>query len=381
MRILLNPFRYGGVVDQDAFCNRKTELRDLSRAMEQDERFFVYSERRMGKTSLVRLALKQLPANYLPVYIDLWPTDGEESFITTTAKALTEAFETSADRMLQHAGAFFKQLMPVLTVDDQGHPQIRFESRQIKDGVRPLDEVLRAPERMAQKRNCHVVVVFDEFQRILEYPSDRIVRTLRSIIQNQAKVAYIFLGSRKHLIQQMVLDAAGPLYRAGAHYPLGPISTKEWIPFIRERFEQSNKRIEEHLIRNICEHTDGHPFYTQHLCHAVWERCEPNHDVEEQTIESAINLLLDRESYAYSALWESLTTTQRRTLLGLASEPPGAQVFGAEFIGTYRLQAASTVQGAIRALFDRDLIDREDGSFLILDRFLGLWIRKTARQE
>jgi uncharacterized protein len=378
---MLNPFRYGGVVSEEAFCNRSSELRDLVQAMRQGERLFVYSERRMGKTSLVQLAIKQLPSGYSPVYVDLWPTDGEESFITATARALTEAFETSAERMLQHASVFFRRLVPVVTVDDEGHPQIRFESRNLKNDIQSLEDVLSAPARIAEKRKHRVVMVFDEFQRILEYPSDRVVRTLRSTIQTQTEVSYIFLGSRKHLIQQMVLDASSPLYRAGGHYPLGPISFEAWLPFIRERFESSNKAIEERSIREICNHTGGHPFYTQHLSHAVWERCEPNTRVQEKTIELAIDLLLDRESYAYTALWESLTSAQRRMLVGLSSEPQGARVFGAEFVQTYRLQTASTVQSAIRALLDRDVIDRENGSTIILDRFFRLWIRRSARRE
>jgi len=56
-----NPFRCGDGVDRDAFCNRTTELRDLLRAMQQDERLFVYSGRRLGKTSLVRLATSDAP--------------------------------------------------------------------------------------------------------------------------------------------------------------------------------------------------------------------------------------------------------------------------------------------------------------------------------
>lgn len=379
---MLNPFRYGGVVGQEAFCNRSTELHDLSRAMQQGERLFVYSERRLGKTSLVRLAMERLPkAGHVPVYVDLWPTDGEESFVTVTAKALTEAFETSTERMLQLAGSFFKRLLPVLTVDDQGHPQIRFEVRDVKGEALPLEEVLSAPARIAEKRKCRVVVVFDEFQRILEYKSDRIERTLRSVIQNQGGVSYIFLGSRKHLIQRMVLDSASPLYRAGGHYPLGPILTHAWIPFIRERFEGSNKQIDEAEIRAICDHTGGHPFYTQHLCHAAWELCAPADKVDAETIESAVELLLDRETYAYSALWESLTSAQRRTLIGLASEPEGAQVYGAGFIRAHHLQSASTVQSAVRALLDRDLIDRENGSFLILDRFFRLWICRNTHRD
>lgn len=211
------------------------------------------------------------------------------------AKALTEAFETSADRMLQMASTFFNRLLPTLTVDDQGQPQIRFELRESKGEPLLLDEILSSPALIAAKRKCRVVVVFDEFQRILEYENDRIERTLRSAIQNQPNVSYIFLGSRKHLIQRMVLDSASPLYRAGGHYPLGPIPTHEWIPFIQERFEASNKRINETEIRAICAQSKGHPFYTQHLCHAVWELCSPSETVTNELIESAVDLLLERE--------------------------------------------------------------------------------------
>jgi len=52
-----NPFEYGGVVSGDAFCNRGQETGDLVRAMENGEKLFVFSERRYGKTSLVRAAL------------------------------------------------------------------------------------------------------------------------------------------------------------------------------------------------------------------------------------------------------------------------------------------------------------------------------------
>jgi hypothetical protein len=41
-----NPFQYGGVVRGDAFCNRREEVGDLLRAMENGEKLFVYSERR-----------------------------------------------------------------------------------------------------------------------------------------------------------------------------------------------------------------------------------------------------------------------------------------------------------------------------------------------
>ncbi len=72
VRKMINPFQYGGAVGRDAFCNRKKELGDLVNAMQNSERLFVYSERRIGKTSLIRLALTKLPKNrYLSAYVDL----------------------------------------------------------------------------------------------------------------------------------------------------------------------------------------------------------------------------------------------------------------------------------------------------------------------
>ena len=80
MRNMKNPFEYGGVVSGGAFCNRSQEVRDLVRAMENGEKLFVFSERRFGKTSLVRAALRKLPRKrFVCAYVDLWPTDSEMS--------------------------------------------------------------------------------------------------------------------------------------------------------------------------------------------------------------------------------------------------------------------------------------------------------------
>jgi hypothetical protein len=43
-----NPFQYGGVVRGDSFCNRREEVEDLLRAMENGEKLFVYSESSIG---------------------------------------------------------------------------------------------------------------------------------------------------------------------------------------------------------------------------------------------------------------------------------------------------------------------------------------------
>lgn len=374
-----NPFRYGGVVGQDAFCNREQELSDLSRAMENGDRLFVLSERRMGKTSLVQLALEQLDRDgFITVYVDLWPTEGELTFATAMAKAISESVSNTADRLLKTAKQFFGRLAPSVTIDDAGNPQVKFELKSVDDAGPELEAVLDAPFRLSQQTHKKVVVVLDEFQQVSQYDSDRVERKLRSAIQTHEGVAYVFLGSRKHLVNRMFLDEARPLYRAGGHYPLGSISQEDWMPFIRERFEQADKLIPDNQIRAVCKLTEGHPFYTQHLCHAIWELCEPNSTVTDVLVNHAVELLLERESYAYATLWESLSLNQRRFLKGLAHEPPDVRPFSAGFIRDYRLGTASNVQRASEPLLERDVIDRDNGSYLISDRFFRIWIQQVA---
>jgi type II secretory pathway predicted ATPase ExeA len=371
-----NPFEYGGVVSGDAFCNRNQETSDLVRAMENAEKLFVLSERRFGKTSLVQAALSKLPKKgYIRAYVDLWPTDSEATFAMALAKAITESTSTSVEKVLATAKQFFGSLSPSVTMDEEGKPVLTFGLAKHARVGPALDEVLETPARLAAKGGPRVVVVFDEFQQSLEYGNDHVERKLRSLIQNHRRVSYLFLGSRKHLIQKMVLDRNRPLYRAGAHYPLGPITENHWQPFIRQRFTDADKAIEKAQIHGVCQLTQGHPFYTQHLCHVLWELCEHKAGVTEEMLRAAVKVLLDRESYAYTTLWESLTVSQKRFLKGLAAEPVGVKVFAGEFVSRHGLSSASNAQRAVQALLSKDIIDRDNGSFLITDRFFRLWIQ------
>jgi AAA+ ATPase superfamily predicted ATPase len=371
-----NPFEYGGVVTGDAFCNREAEKTDLLKAIHNDEKLFVFSERRFGKTSLVRSVIAKLPhKDTVSAYVDLWPTDDESSFVTALAKAITSSMTRSVEKLLTTAKELFSSLVPTITLNDEGKPELSFGfSRNVKID-QAIEEVLETADRIANKEKKNVVVVFDEFQQILQYENDLVERKLRSVIQNHRKVAYIFLGSRRHLIQKMFMEKNRPLYRAGGHYPLGPISEKDWTPFIRNHFRTTERLISDDLIHSIYTRTQGHPFYTQHLCHAVWELCDRKAKVTPKMLDDATQLLLERENYAYTTLWESLAVNQRKFLKGLASETGKVQPFSSEFIGQYGLGSGSNVQRAVDSLIEKDVIDRDNGSFLISDRFFRLWVQ------
>src|SRR5215470_8966183 len=71
--------------------------------------------------------------------------------------------------------------------------------------------------------------------------------------------------------------------------------------------------------------------------------------VTNEMIRAAVRILLDRETYAYTMLWESLTIPQKRFLKGLAAEAAGVKVFGGEFVSRYGLGSPSNAQRVVEA--------------------------------
>src|SRR6266576_2926491 len=99
----------------------------MLRAMKNTEKLFVLSERRYGKTSLVRAALGKLPRReFISAYVDLWPTDSETTFVAAVAKAITESMSSSTEKLIETAKRFFGSLSPSLTVDEEGKPTLSF---------------------------------------------------------------------------------------------------------------------------------------------------------------------------------------------------------------------------------------------------------------
>lgn len=176
-----NPFEYGGVVEQRAFCNRKRELEELKRVFENAGRLFIYSERRVGKTSLVKLALSKLPqSDFITAYVDLWPTTSGNDLALRLAKAVGDASASTTTKLVNLGKKFFSSFQPSVSIDQSGAPQLVFGLNKESLVGPALEEVLQALPKIAEQSGKTLVVVFDEFQQIAEYESDAVEKTLRS---------------------------------------------------------------------------------------------------------------------------------------------------------------------------------------------------------
>jgi uncharacterized protein len=244
-----------------------------------------------------------------------------------------------------------------------------------RDPDKLLEEVLDSPVKLAADTRRRVVVVMDEFQEIFSYPTNRVERHLRAALQRQREIAYLVLGSRRRLIAKMVLEENRPLYRALTLFNLGLIPPEDWQPFLEDRFARKPVHLSGEAFAELMSLTGGHPYYVQNLCHVIWDAVPSRESVGLAEVAQARETVLQRESYAFTAIWENLTLNQRKFLKALAANPGRkVQYLSADFIQRSGLKAAANVQRAMKSVIDGDLVDRSEGACNIVDPWFRLWI-------
>jgi len=370
-----NPFTFGHVVSGEDFADREREINELTETLLGRTNVIIASPRRYGKTSLVLEVFKRIQTQgILTIYVDLFPATSRTRFVEIYAEALSQA---SRGR-LEEAVAFLREVIPTpkIVIKPEGVPGIEVEFGRTRKEIDALfSSILDAPQKLAERKKKLVAVTFDEFQEIQNLDGEQMQREIRSKIQHHSNVAYIFAGSRKHLLDKIFADKAKPLYRIGKPFYLGPITTNDFMNFIRDKFESTKVHIPDTITREIVSLTECHPYYTQQLCHEIWNLLGPRKQVTITHVKEAVQNVLTSQNYAFTTIWDSLPPSQRALLRGIAVIG-GTKIFSKEFVARYSLGTPSNVQKAAQYLVERGFLERIDGGYVIADVFHKEWLRR-----
>jgi hypothetical protein len=377
-----HPFRYGQIATGEHFTDRAAELATLVADAAAGQSVVIVSPRRYGKTSLALQARGRLEADHVLVaYADLFRATSKPRLIDELGTALYRGLAGPLQRARSAARDIFRALplQPKIGVGQDGNPSVEFSPLALpRDQDRALGQVLEVPEQVARERQRRVVVMLDEFQEVVAL-DPALPALLRSIVQAQQHVAYVFLGSRQHLMTRVFTDRNEPLYRSARPLPLGPIPPADFTPFIRSRFESTGVSIEEAAIARILAISGGHPHDTQELAHFAWDLARTARVVVTPArVDEALVRVVEAEDAHYTTLWESLTRAQRALVLALAREADGG-VYGQGFRDRHQLGSAATVQRALAALIERDVVEGSSvHGYRVPDVFFRAWLAHTV---
>ncbi len=114
----MNPFKFGEAVTGAYFTNREKEVRNITQYIKAGQNLFIYSYRRLGKTSLIKKVLEILikKKEVIAVYVDIRKVTSQAQFIEVYSSSISKALVTTKEK-LERISNFFKRIMPSFEFD------------------------------------------------------------------------------------------------------------------------------------------------------------------------------------------------------------------------------------------------------------------------
>lgn len=359
-----NPFRFSGVVEEPAFCDRIKEQKEIRQYIESSQNVLVYSHRRYGKSSLILKIFKELK-NVTPVYIDLYGTTHVGEFIISFLKGVS-SLESQMNRLMKMLREGIRSIGLHFSMDPvTGMPMASpVFNRAVQD--KTIDELFAMIESLSKKKK--LVVAFDEFQEVAAYGGDTFEKKLRKSIQKHDRISYIFAGSQRHLITEMFNDRKRAFYMLATSFPLGKIETADYTEWVKGLYQKAKRRIENSFIEDVVALCENHPMYVQEFFFNLWREKE----LSFEHLERVERDMLEKRIPEYSYVWDSLTLNQKRALK-LIARTAGKNIFSAENLDKVGFRAASQVTAALASIEKMGILDKNQ-KWKVHDPFFRRWL-------
>lgn len=369
-----NPFKFGNPVQGDFYLPRPELAATLRQFLENRIHIVLMGPRRFGKTSFVLSLFNQLERDgYTCLFVDIFNITSHKDFLHQLLRAIRS--RKSLQGTLKSLWGQLKRLGPQVSADFDaatGSSSFSLSLTELKeeDVQATIQDLLEGLARLGKK----VVIALDEFQKISEIGDQGwLEATLRTHFQTLKNVSFLFTGSRKSLISEMLNDPARPLYRSCQLIDF-PTFGKEFTDWVVERFSTVGLQCEREAIDHLRELVQDIPNYVQMVCFHLVAQARSNIGVKD--VEEVLKSVARQNVYSYQTLMNSLTLAQQRTLRLAATEKQS--LFHKDFLEKYEITSPAALSSSINALKSKGILDKEGtvkGKVLFDDPLLALWLR------
>ncbi len=377
MANVLNPFITKGYESKAYFCDREAELKNLLRNVKNDIDTTLISIRRLGKSALIYRLFEELEVQkkYVCIFADMYATQNLKDFTETLALAVYTKFPEKRG-IGKRFSEFLKRLRPIITYDAlTGAPEIHFEFVAQKE----CEQTLRSIFTFLESQHIHIVLAIDEFQQIALYPEKNTEALLRTFMQTLKNIRFIFSGSNKHLMAEIFNTAKRPFFGSTQTIGLNSIPEKKYSKFIHEKFREYRRSIDDDAVDFILSWTLQHTYYTQIVCKNVFARKEKQITID--MVKEICDEILLQQQVIYIQYKQLLSPMQWKLLLATAKEGKVYAPQSKDFLKKYNLGAASSVQKAMEALLEKQMLfslgEENTIFYRVYDAFLLRWLERT----
>ena len=371
-----NPFKYGSVVDKEAFCNRNEEIVQLKSYISNSHSVWLYSPRRYGKTSLIKKVFNDIN-DVKTIYVDLYNVRNTDDFCKRYAKLIADElfdWKDSVKRLSEQFMKSFKGLKPSMVFDEKGNPSFSLQIDKIEKQA-DVGTILEIPNEVGKKNGQKICIAFDEFQETKRI-DPFLINWMRSAFQFHKNISYIFLGSKQSLMESIFSSYNSPFYEFGVKMKISPIKKEELADFIRARFKSQQINIEEVVVDKILEISEGHPHYTQFFASEVFYLIlAGNNQANENFNDLWLTRAINGQSDIFQNIYDQLSNLQRIVLQTLAIKDKDEELYSSKSREKYGLPVSSSLNTTLNGLIQKDIITKSGKHYNLVNPIFREWLK------
>ena len=316
-----NPFRKRTGILPSYFTGREKELNELQEIYNSTKHgvpghLILYGPKGIGKTSLLLKFQKEISNlnDVYPVRIPLMEGNFEDIY--------TLIIEKCSDTLNINISHFWEKINSLsINIPLIGGISFSREIPKTSPAV-AFEKILNVIYDELDSENPVLILLFDDLQRIMG--NDETMRIL-SILQNarvelnlQGKnIMFVATGSED--IFYKIQDKLDSAVRIFEHYLIAPLSCEEVYEAINVPTKKQNITFEEDVLKEICELSNGIPYYMQILAYNCFEEVNEDNKVTMAEFKKAsihsLNILAQRE---FKLLFNKSSTEERKILCLMA---------------------------------------------------------------
>jgi hypothetical protein len=270
--------------------------------------------------------------------------------------------------------------------------EIGFDIKVIKgsvkrSGVKPEQDAETLHAQLVSLRSLseHLVVVFDEFQRLRHCPGDPLAIIRSALMSSGANhVSLLFTGSIRNALKMILEDSGQPIFGEATSMQLPAIDRVDFLEYLDFQFSATGKPADEQALNHLLNVTRSHPRSTQQLAWEAWRDTLDGDPVTLETVSRAHDTLVQTiERSEFASILQVLINGDEAEVnefraLQLLADRGGGTVTSRGLATLYGFSSHSRVPAALRRLQGRGLVDERDGTWYIVDPLFNEWLRRSS---
>ena len=370
MSDVVNPYIAGNpVTGSEMFFGREDVFQFIRQTLigqHRDNVIVLYGQRRTGKTSVLYQMRSHVDARYLCIFMDMhgFALDGLGGFLWDLANHIL--------RILRRD--YQIQLPPLNRAEFMADPRSFFENEflnQVRSSIGGRHILLMLDE---------VVYLQEQVQASKLEPE--IFEYMRHLMQHYEWLNFLFsLGSG---LEEMEKEYAF-LFNVGLYKKIAFLDHHAASDLITQPVK-GYYQVEPAALERIYHITSGQPYYTQLLCHCLFNGWQRQHmpSIKVRDVDEILDEAVERGSAVLKYDWEELTTGEKVIVAGMvvAMGKKNHAVSVKEIDRAWRRHNVTIPEGemakAIRSLIARDVIVGQEMYAFTVD-LQRLWVQKYRR--